>query len=228
VIVQEIFPNERTINIDVAEPDFGAVKSWYPKIHGTRFNFVLNPNQSKSISSDTVSDELDRFFLKLIRSQSDLIITTGETARSENLRASRLAPFAIITRHPNSLDIPATNTTSQMPVIICSTSELETKYLNSSLSYFHLKESDFAAAVSAVIENLGATSVVVETGLSAAANLFKSGAIDELCLTVVDAKDRNEASLNAQLFYSELNIRVEMIQLLVSKTTFLFRFKVLK
>jgi len=228
VIVQEIFPNEKTINIDLAEPDFEAAKSFYPKNHGTRFNFVLNPNQSKTISSDTVSNELDRFFLKLIRSQSDLIITTGETARSENLRASRLAPLAIITRHPNSLDIPATNTTSQMPVIICSTSELETKYLNRSLSYFHLKDSDFTAAVSAVIENLGATSVVLETGLSAAANLFESGAIDELCLTVVDAKDRDEASQYALLFCNELNIQAEIIQLLASETTFLFRFKVLK
>jgi len=228
VIVQEIFPNERTINIDVAESDFGATKSWYPKILGIRFNFVLNPNQSKSIKSDTVSNELDRFFLKLIRSQSDLIITTGETARSENLRASRLAPLAIITRHPNSLDIPATNTTSQMPVTICSTSELETKYLNRSLSFLHLQGSDFTAAVSAVIETLGAASVVVETGLSAAATLFENGAMDELCLTVVDAEDRNEASLNAQLFCSELNIQAEMIQLLVSETTFLFRFKVLK
>ena len=214
--------------MDLTEPDFESAKSWYPRILGTRFNFVLNKQQSKSIKSDSVSNELDRFFLKLIRSQSDLILTTGETARSEKLRASKHAPMAIITRNANSLDIPATNTNSAMPVIICSTQELETKFQNHSLSHFNLKNSDLAAVISEVTEYLGAKSVVVESGLSTAAKLFENQWIDELCLTVVDAKDENEASLITQLFCRELNIHVELVQLLVSESTFLFRFKVLK
>ena len=228
MIIQEIFPGERTLDINSTSTDFVAASSWYPRILGTRFNFVLKTNHSTTVNSDAVSNEIDRFFLKLIRFQSDLIITTGETARSENLRASRHAPLAIITRNPNSLSIPATNTTSELPVIICSTEHLQTHYLNRSLSHLHLHALDFSAAVSEVIDNLEAESVVVETGLSAAAMLFDTDMIDEICLTVVEAENHQSASNSAKSFCNDFRIQTELIQVLVSESTFLFRFKVLK
>lgn len=59
-------------------------------------------------TSKSISNEEDLLLLRTLRSNSDLIVTTGATARLENYRASKFAPIAFVTNHPESLrKIPA-------------------------------------------------------------------------------------------------------------------------
>ncbi|BDS49077.1 hypothetical protein RKAS3_06540 [Rhodoluna sp. KAS3] len=72
---------------------------------------VISPDGSTSDpsgSSDGISNREDRAMLGYLRSQSDLIVTTGATARAENYRSSKYAPLAIITTGDIDLsNIPA-------------------------------------------------------------------------------------------------------------------------
>lgn len=54
-------------------------------------------------SSRGISNNSDLDVLKSLRRQSDVIVTTGETARKENYRPSKVAPIAFITRNASSL-----------------------------------------------------------------------------------------------------------------------------
>lgn len=59
-------------------------------------------------SSKTISNNFDLQLLLSLRSKTDVIVTTGETARKENYKSSRHAPIAFLTRNPASLSgIPA-------------------------------------------------------------------------------------------------------------------------
>ncbi|WP_138315524.1 dihydrofolate reductase family protein [Rhodoluna limnophila] len=67
---------------------------------GWNVAMVISPNgltADPSGSSDGISNREDRAMLGYLRSQSDLIVTTGATARAENYRSSKYAPLAIIT-----------------------------------------------------------------------------------------------------------------------------------
>ncbi|MFM6971403.1 MAG: hypothetical protein ACKOWH_02290 [Rhodoluna sp.] len=78
---------------------------------GWRAAIVLNANGEfigRDGSSKSISNDSDRALLFELRSQSDVIVTTGKTARSEQYQSSKFAPIAFITRNPESLrNIPA-------------------------------------------------------------------------------------------------------------------------
>lgn len=61
-------------------------------------NTVGPDGTSKSISNST-----DLQLLLALRSKSQLIVTTGQTARAEQYRASRFAPLAFLTQQPETL-----------------------------------------------------------------------------------------------------------------------------
>ncbi len=59
-------------------------------------------------TSKSISNSIDLQLLLALRSKSELIVTTGKTARAENYRASRFAPLAFITRKLETLEhLPA-------------------------------------------------------------------------------------------------------------------------
>lgn len=67
-------------------------------------------------SSKLISNESDLALLLELRSQSDVIVTTGKTARSEQYRSSKFAPIAFITRNSESLrNIPAFTVPGEFP-----------------------------------------------------------------------------------------------------------------
>jgi riboflavin biosynthesis pyrimidine reductase len=228
MIIEEVFPAQTSIEVDLDKTDFESVSAWYPKILGARFNFVVSSKASGNQNSNELSNPVDRYILKAIRSQSDLIITTGKTARVEILRASKFASLVIITKDPNNIDIPATNLSSERPVFIASPESLGRDYSNTNLKSIKLNMTGFAASAAAVLSELESHSPVFETGLNSFRDLAIAGLIDEVCLTVTSAAAIYEAESQAKDFLKENGIEANKILHLVSSDTHFFRFQVLK
>ena len=228
MIIHEVFPSQRSIEVALDDTDFESVSAWYPKILGSRFNFVISLKSSGIQNSNELSNPVDRYILKAIRSQSDLIITTGKTARNENLTASKFAPLLIITKDPNNIDIPATNHSSERPVFIASPESLGRDYANPNLKFIKLHVESFAESAESVLADLESHSPVFETGMNAFRDLAIAGLIDEVCLTVTSAASNDEAESRAKDFQKGNGIQVKKILHLVSADTHFFRFQVLK
>jgi riboflavin biosynthesis pyrimidine reductase len=228
MIIHEVFPTPSSIEVDLNSTDFEAVATWYPKILGSRFNFVISSKLSGNQNSNELSNPVDRYILKAIRSQSDLIITTGKTARDENLASSKFAPVVIITKDPNNIDIPATNLSSERPVFIASPESLGRDYANTNLKFMELNVTGFAESAAAVLAELESHSPVFETGLNSFRDLAAAGLIDEVCLTVTSAASNDEAESQTQHFVDTNGIQVKKLLHLVSADTNFFRFQVLK
>ena len=228
MIIREVFPSQTSIEVDLDSTDFEAVATWYPKILGSRFNFVISSKPSGNQNSNEISNPVDRYILKAIRFKSDLIITTGKTARAENLRASKFASLVIITKDPNNIDIPATNLSSERPVFIASPESHGRDYANTNLKSIKLNAESFADSADSVLAELESHSPVFETGLNSFRDLAIAGLIDEVCLTVTSAAAIDEAESQAQHFVDANGIQVKNVLHLVSADTHFFRFQVLK
>jgi riboflavin biosynthesis pyrimidine reductase len=228
MIIDEVFPSQTSIEVDLDNTDFESVSAWYPKILGSRFNFVVSSKASGNQNSNELSNPVDRYILKAIRSQSDLIITTGKTARAEILRASKFASLVIITKDPKNIDIPATNLSSERPVFIASPESRGRDYANTNLKFMKLNMTGFAESAAAVLAELESHSPVFETGLDSFRDLAAAGLIDEVCLTVTSAASSDEAESQAQHFLDANGIQVKKRLHLVSADTHFFRFQVLK
>lgn len=218
MILEEVFPNSGTITLESESLD-----TYYPKVDGIRFNFVLSSNISTSSSSDESSNQMDRELLKFIRSESDLIITTGKTARSENLKASRYAPMLILTRSADELNIPAVEPNEAKPVYV--TQRLGTIYpSDKAIAIGGIQDSptDFVESFCRA-NNL--RHPVLESGIDTARLFAASGIVKEVDLTVTNAANKAEAQKLAEDFLK--NIQFEgsvLIQILKTGETWFFRF----
>ena len=226
MIVKELFPSTGEVEIDPYTSSLQDASHWYPSIPGTRFNYVINAAGTSAENSNADSNELDRYFLKVIRSSSDLIITTGKTARSEQLRASKLAPMAIITTQPNYLQIPATELNSDQPVYICSKVAPEEPFRNTGVRWIETARDDIASIVRQVIAKTNSSNTLLETGLLTFGALSADGLVHEVCLTVTNADSKETATRAAEDFLRTAGVAADQIQLLNAWTTWLFRFRV--
>ena len=226
MILREIFPGSSEVELDPKTADISEVTHWYPKTSGFRFNYVIDLNGNSGTNSNSSSNEIDRYFLRVIRSSSDLIITTGRTARAENLRASRLAPLAIVTAKPNDLNIPATEEESAQVVFVCSPEEPETKYPNTMVKWLKISKQPIAQVVQEIRKELGSDYTLLESGIESLKQMAPSKLLDEICLTVTHATTREFATTKAEEFVESLGVVSQLIQLLYSEDTWLFRFKV--
>lgn len=226
--VVELSPLTRSLKIDPLETAPELVEIWYPRILGSRLNYVISVDGDHVSNSDIASNAIDRYFLKAIRSVSDLIVTTGMTARSEDLRSSKFAPMAILTNSPDDLDIPATSSQSNFPLVICSVSTPTKNYGNQNVAFLTLDSENTATAAAEIVMKLGSKSPVFEAGISTATELVAANHIDEVCLSVTGSASLNDSKALAQEFLSKIGCRAELIQLLESQQIFLFRFEVLK
>ena len=218
MILEEVFPNPGTRSLDAED-----LSTLYPKVAGIRFNYVLSANTKPSSNSDEVSNQIDRELLKFIRSQSDLIITTGKTARSENLKASKFAPMLILTRSSDELNVPAVEPNDAKPVYV--SQRLGTIY-----------QSDKAIAIGGIQDNLpefvesfsranNLKHLVLESGLETARVFSSSGALAEVDLTVTKAASQAEGEAVAEDFLNLILFSdVILIQILRSEGTWFFRY----
>ena len=224
MILKEVFPNlgaSHPVSKEAPQP----LSELYPRLNGFRLNYVISPDVIET-NSESSTNELDRIILKFIRSQSDLIVTTGRTARSENLNSSSYAPILVLTKTDVLLEIPAVTAQSKQSVYV--TQRLGTIYPNSnalSIGTFQGSAQIFCAEFCRV-NNFA--SVVLETGVSTAKDFSKARAITEVDLTVTRVSDLETANRTAIDFLTELELEnLTLLQLLNHDESWFFRFGVL-
>ena len=219
--LREVFPNaEKTGELDLENS--AALRAWYPEVIGLRVNFVLGRDSNLTTSSDGITSQADRALLKFIRSQSDLIITTGKTARAENLSASHYANLLIVTNSDEPFAIPATKSNKGLPVML--TQRLETKYPNVSAGAIGKIQESITEFVTAFCRANSYSRPVLETGPTTIKEFAKDGLVAEMNLTVTGVTERIEAEALAVSFKREVEYESELIQILRHENTWFFRF----
>jgi hypothetical protein len=221
LILQEVIPNVgKTGLLDLDNNE--SLNAWYPEVSGLRVNFVLGRNSQSTSISDEITTQADRTLLKFIRSQSDLIVTTGKTARAENLAASNYANLLIVTNSDEPIAIPATQVNKGRPVML--TQRFETDYPNISAAAIGKIQEPITQFVSAFCRVNSYTRPVLESGPATIREFAQAKLIAELNLTVTGANDRSEAEAQASAFFEEINFKPELIQILNHEKTWFFRF----
>ncbi|NDC47855.1 MAG: hypothetical protein EBZ61_02020 [Micrococcales bacterium] len=189
---------------------------WYESVEGFRLNYVVSAKTNEQTSS-VISNSTDRAVLGRIRNSADLIITTGLTAVSENLTASKYAPMLILTNRQN-LDVPAVTEQSEQRVFVTSDREIWPNRNAISVGKIEVDLTDF-------LENFCEKyrAVVLETGISTTKTL--SNLLTEVCLTVTDAQNQELAFEAAQSFLGNFDRRFQLQHILEIEETWFFRFK---
>jgi hypothetical protein len=218
LILQRIYP-EPASNVSYTSTDF---ETFYPKVEGLRLNFVISSGKELDTSSDNSTNSLDRELLKFIRSQSDLIITTGKTARAENLSASTYAPMLILTRSTEEIDIPAVHPSERKPVYI--TQRLGTHYPSEKAIAIGGVQDELPVFVDSFCRANNFRNPVLETGVSTTKQFASAGQIEEVNLTLTGFGSRADAEESAREFLGEIGFDFELIQILKAEDTWFFRF----
>ena len=209
--------NETQSSVDINT--FEDLLPYYPELSGVRLNYVISAS-NKTSNSDEITSPLDRMALKAIRSQSQLIVTTGLTARNEKLRASNFADLLVITKQER-INFPALEANSSQKVLVTTTT------LDSN--------NDKAQAIGKVTGELTDwflrevaskyKSIVLETGLTTAKHFAKADLLNEICLTVTGADVENASQL-ATAFLESLGVKASLVQRIDCLDTHMFRFSV--
>lgn len=199
-----------------------ALNQLYPTVPGFRFNYVISPHILEA-ESDLATIPMDRIILKFIRSQSDLIVTTGFTAIQEVLNSSSFAPMLILTRSENSIEIPALTQQSNLKVYV--TQKLETSYTNSQAMAIGKVQQPLADFCLSFCVMNGFESVALESGLTIASEFAQAGLLTEVALTITGVKARKVAQEAASAFIAKLTPAVFLHQqLLQFEDAWFFRF----
>jgi hypothetical protein len=223
-MLTEVFP-QRGASHEVSTIESMRLKDLYPRLKGFRLNYVLAPNNSAS-TSDSVSNELDRTILKFIRSQSDLIVTTGLTARNERLNASKYAPLLVLTRSKELLEIPAVEELSQHKIY--TTQKLGMIYPNTNALAIGGFQGNLAEFTKEFCKLNNFESAVLETGPSTTQEFSKAKLIAEVDLSITSTRSEQEATLAATSFISSIGVEeYDLVQLLNHEQSWFFRFAIL-
>lgn len=222
MILQELYPNPDARH-DVEDISSEALKHLYPKVPGFRFNYVIDP-QVFEVDSNLATSPLDRLILKFIRSQSDLIVTTGATAIAEVLNSSSFAPMLILTRSDDELDIPALTKESSRQVYV--TQKLETSYPNSKAMAIGKITSNAASFCKDFCKLNGFESIALEAGLSVTSEFAQAGLLSEIDITVTGVYDQEIAQEVAYSLLPKFRSAAGMLerQLLHYQDNWFFRF----
>lgn len=190
-----LFPTFETHpGLSIEDQSWLIAKS-YGICNGWRVNFAVNQSGASyglSGASADVSSDLDRLLLGKLRSLSDVIVTSGATARAEKYKSSKHAPIAIFTATGDLDVVPAIQGTQySTPIVI--TSEAQVKEIEDQLADVDAKVtaydgvSDWPVGVAAVLAHDGFQSPILESGLASLREFVAADVIDEICLTVTQS-----------------------------------------
>lgn len=223
MILTEVYPNTGVTG-SISLDDSSDLEHWYPKVEGVRFNFVISNGASLTETSDNVSNKADRSLLRFIRSQSDLIITTGKTARAENLSASKYAPMLIITKSNEELDYPAATNPTGINVFI--TQRLGTVYPSEKAIAIGGFQESLPTFVQLFCRANSFVRPVLESGIETARLFGLERMIAEVDLTLVDFTDQDEAQNAANELLEQISfVNPKVVQILRFENTWFFRFE---
>ncbi len=164
----------------------------YQPCTGVRLNLAVDSEGSVAGvtgSSNDVSNQLDRTLLVALRKQSDIIVTSGATARVENLRASKYAPIAVLSESGRLDGLERLLTTDDaLPVtLIVPTpvaAQTRVALLNARLSAKVVGLPNLEpSSVRFFLEQEGFKKILLEVGPTLVQLWLTAGAIDEVCLT---------------------------------------------
>ena len=222
MILEEVFPNSGR-SYEVTEHDHSALEALYPPVAGFRFNHVISTKRV-SPNSDSLTNELDRLILKHIRSVSDLIVTSGNTARRENLKASRYAPMLVLTRTKDKFSFHALEQQSTKPVYITQT--LGTEYPNQNAVAIGLVDSTAVEFSESFCHLNKFSHVVLESGPTVAREFAAGALLSEIDITVTKTIEGSRAMSEAESFLSVLGVEsYERLQTLNHEDTWFLRFR---
>lgn len=145
----------------------------YPEFDGMRVNIVLSLQGSLTGpdgKSASLSNPLDRELLKRLRALSDVIVMGSKTFVAEQIRASRLAPIAVLTKTPSS-DLAEAVNEAQRP---------DAKSLS-------LLPCGSALAATTQLHALGFRKILLEGGGETIRGFAAASLIDEFCITAPTA-----------------------------------------
>jgi len=223
LILTEVYPNS-AVTGSISLDDSSDLEHWYPKVEGVRFNFVISNGASLTEASDNLSNSADRALLRFIRSQSDLIITTGKTARAENLSASKYAPMLIITKSTEELDFPAVTNPTGNNVYI--TQRLGTVYPSEKAIAIGGFQESVPTFVQSFCRANNFVRPVLESGIETAKLFGLERMIAEVDLTLVDFTNQDEAHKEASELLDQISFASPRdVQILRFENTWFFRFE---
>jgi hypothetical protein len=180
-----------------------ALLAKYQPLVGVRLNIAVDADGSvakESGSSDDVSNSLDRRLLAHLRSMSDVIVTSGATARAENLKSSQHAPIVVLSPSgstdglQNLLEGKWPLTIVLQPAAYDRTQEW-LSHVGAVANVMSLAE----LSPEAVLRHLrarGYERILLEFGPKLSSLWSSSGVIDEVCLSTTGlsrAQSRDEA-----------------------------------
>jgi hypothetical protein len=218
LILEQVFPESGTQVLFDSE----HLTALYPKVDGLRFNFVIANGNTLDTASDQSTNKLDRELLKFIRSQSDLIITTGKTARAENLAASKFAPMLILTTSSEDIDIAAVQANEGKPVYI--TQRLGTQYPSEKAIAIGGVQDKLPEFVESFCRANNFRNAVLESGVETVKIFATAGKINEVDLTLTNFTSSIDAEASAKDFLEKIGFEAELLQILKSQETWFFRF----
>lgn len=221
MILHEVFPNRGNTGL-LDQDNNESLTAWYPEVSGIRVNFVLSGGSRIRGSSDEITNQADRLLLKFIRSRSDLIVTTGATARSEKLSASKYANLLIVTNSDEPLSIPATVANVGLPVML--TQRLETEYPNVSAAAIGKIQEPITQFVVAFCRVNSYKRPVLESGPTTISEFARANLIHEMNLTVTSTEDKSAAEAQALSFLQQMGFEPKLIQILNHEQTWFFRY----
>jgi riboflavin biosynthesis pyrimidine reductase len=194
-----LVPNLTTYGSLSEDEQSWAIASAFGICNGWRLNSVVDISLAKWGSagdSSGVSSSLDRLLLGKLRSQADLIVTTGKTARVERYKSSKHAPIAILTRTGDLDLVPAVQGTQYFTPLIM-TSEADRSRVTEQLEDVDVRIMPYASdsiwpiSVAALLAHEGFQSPILEAGPGTVHEFLAAGVLTEICLTIT--KQANQA-----------------------------------
>lgn len=199
--------------------DVSDLSKYFPRLDGCRWSYVISAKPKKASTSDEVTSKADRLVLKTIRSNSDLIITTGKTAVAEQLNASSYAPMMVLTNN-STIDFPALRIPSQHQIRL---SIENGRFQNSNVICLGSTSGELPKWLKD--KTLEYPSQVFEGGISTAIGLVNTGFISQICLSVTSSESFTESLDTAHEFLSKTAKNLLLVQALECENSWFFTFR---
>jgi riboflavin biosynthesis pyrimidine reductase len=195
VILTPVFPTAEA-PIDLESPDArDRVTGLYrpPGEDWLRLNLIGSVSGSATGAdgtSETLSNSVDRFILKVIRSLADVVVVGAASVRAEGYFVPRAGALAVISRTGDFTGHNIKNTHQQgVLLVLCPAAVAErarTTIGLTDVTVVPVPDVDGSLTANGIVTALrksGYRSIVAEGGPQIATLLLLGGVVDELCLT---------------------------------------------
>jgi riboflavin biosynthesis pyrimidine reductase len=168
--------------------DANDLKGRYERIEGVRLSMVTSASlqtSGASLSSNDVSNSLDRELLKHLRSIADVAVSDVATAIAEGYRPSQLVDIELWTKSGNSRGL-----VDQEAGVF---------------KRFKIKKVDDPIGHLQALRQIH-SSILLETGPTVTVKLTKAQTVDEACITVTQAPDELSAMSSLESFATQMHL----------------------